>query len=218
MRIATRQEKWHQYYSEKRIVHQWMQIHLLESLKVRRVLEIGPYLGLVTAMMKNAGYEAKTLDIMENADITGDVRDLDVLEIKKHDFDMILCCETLEHLPFDDVDDVLYRISETGTRYLILSVPFSGNQFGFSMYINRYFFKKRSFLKKFMGSKTFHVPSPDAGLENHHWEVGYRDMPLTRWQGKVEKNFRVLRTEFTSGCRSVFFICENKKYQNNSKE
>ena len=211
MSDEIRQKKWHQYYSEKRIVHQWMQVHLLENLKVSRVLEIGPYLGLVSAMIRNAGYEVSSFDIVEEADITGDVRNLDVSEIKNYDFDLVICCETLEHLPFNEVGTVLHKISETGIKYLILSVPFSGNQFGFSIYWNKYFFKKQTLLKKFMGSKHFPAPAPDsADLQDHHWEIGYRNMPLTRWQGKVEENFRVLRTEFTSGCRSVFFLCENK--------
>ena len=46
---------WHGHYSEKRIAHQWLQVALLQELPIRRVLEIGPYLGLVTAMMAGAG-------------------------------------------------------------------------------------------------------------------------------------------------------------------
>ncbi|MBT7294091.1 MAG: hypothetical protein HN838_16330, partial [Rhodospirillaceae bacterium] len=32
--------KWHEYYSEKRITHQWLQVDLLKSLPVHSVLEI----------------------------------------------------------------------------------------------------------------------------------------------------------------------------------
>lgn len=34
--------EWHAYYTEKRITHQWLQVHLLRDLPVRRVVEIGP--------------------------------------------------------------------------------------------------------------------------------------------------------------------------------
>ncbi len=55
--------RWHAYYTEKRIVHQWFQVDLMKELDVRRVLEVGPYFGLVSATLANAGYEVTTLDI-----------------------------------------------------------------------------------------------------------------------------------------------------------
>src|SRR5262249_61907318 len=58
-------QRWHSYYTEKRIVHQWFQVHLLSALTVKRVLEVGPYLGLVTAMLASAGYEVTTLDVTD---------------------------------------------------------------------------------------------------------------------------------------------------------
>ena len=39
---AEHQKRWYQYYTEKRIVHQWFQLHLLEGLGVETVLEVGP--------------------------------------------------------------------------------------------------------------------------------------------------------------------------------
>ena len=60
---AERRREWFRYYSEKRITHQWFQVHLLEGLAgVERVLEIGAHLGLVTALLDNAGFEVTTLD------------------------------------------------------------------------------------------------------------------------------------------------------------
>ena len=75
---------WHGYYSEKRITHQWLQVALLQELPVRSVLEIGPYLGLVTAMLASAGYNVTTLDIEAQSQgigskqhIQADIRDVD---------------------------------------------------------------------------------------------------------------------------------------------
>ena len=85
-------QHWHQFYTEKRIIHQWMQVHLLDGLEVERVLEIGPYLGLVTAMLQNAGYDVTTLDMVEGGGMVGDVGESDVGEIAKRNFDTILCC------------------------------------------------------------------------------------------------------------------------------
>ena len=60
---TARRAEWFRYYSEKRITHQWFQVHLLKELPdVKSVLEIGPGLGLVSAMLHNAGFAVTTLD------------------------------------------------------------------------------------------------------------------------------------------------------------
>ena len=113
--------EWHRYYSAKRIGQQWFQVHLLEDLPVRRVLEVGPYLGLVTAMLDNAGYEVATLDLLprgferpERPHTIADLLTIDPVAITG--FDAILCCETLEHLGWNDVDRVLAAFRRSGAK------------------------------------------------------------------------------------------------------
>ena len=43
-------------------VFQWLQVAMLGETRARRVLGLGPDLGCVTAMIKNAGYDMGTLD------------------------------------------------------------------------------------------------------------------------------------------------------------
>lgn len=218
--LADFQRRWHDYYSDKRIVHQWMQVHLLRELPVRRVLEIGPYLGLVTAMLVSAGYEAVTLDVdaaahaggrqQADAALVGDVRDLDAEALAARAVDAVLCCETLEHLPYADVAGVLARLAAVGAPYLVLSVPYMGSQFSLTLYLNRYRARARTALRNFMGFKRFPAPADARAWEPHKWEIGYRDYPLAGFRTLVEDRFRILRTEFTGDCRSVFFLCENR--------
>ena len=56
--------KWLNYYSKKRITQQWLQLSLLGETDAKSVLEIGPALGGVTAMLVNADYIVTTLDIL----------------------------------------------------------------------------------------------------------------------------------------------------------
>lgn len=216
---ADIQRAWHDYYTDKRIQHQWMQVHLLDGLPVQRILEIGPYLGLVTAMLRNAGYEVVTFDIEQQvADelrspsvelIAGDIRDFDSASLAARGFDAIICCETLEHLPFDQVGNVLAALAQVRARYLILSVPFMGSQLTFELYINRFVARKYTSLKKFMGFKKFPKPDNIDDWEPHKWEVGYRDTPLPVVRSKIESHFNILQVKFTARCRAVFFLCEN---------
>ena len=54
---AERKREWLRYYSPKRIHEQLLEVRMLAGLPIASVLEIGPYLGLVTAMLDNAGFE-----------------------------------------------------------------------------------------------------------------------------------------------------------------
>ncbi len=208
---------WHAYYSEKRIVHQWLQVELLQWLPVAKVLEVGPYLGLVTAMLSNAGYQVTTLDIEGHGPRDGalrhvraDVRQLDPAALQG--FDAILCCETLEHLPFEQVPAVLAAFHVAGAPYLVLSVPYEGPQLGWLLYLNLHQRPRLKFFRKLHFLRRFTPPRSDA-WENHRWEIGYRDYPLRKLVRAVEAvGYRVIRREFTSGTRAVFLVCERTSH------
>ena len=113
------QQQWHAYYSHKRIGHQWLQVDLLKDLDVKNILEIGPYLGLVTAMLASAGYSVTTLDIDSNSKgigakshINGDISSIQTHKLSG--FDAVICCEMLEHIKWQDVDSrMIFTFSET---------------------------------------------------------------------------------------------------------
>ena len=138
---AARRAEWFRYYSEKRITHQWFQVHLLKDLPdVRTVLEVGPGLGLVSAMLHNAGFSVTTLDQLPpqyahpeiqvlQAELTG------IEAAKLGGFDCILCCETLEHLYWHDVDAILGKFRDSGVPWLIISVPYQGFQADIRAYV-----------------------------------------------------------------------------------
>ncbi len=208
-------QRWHAYYTEKRIVHQWFQVHLLSSLTVRRVLEVGPYLGLVTAMLASAGYEVTTFDIADTppsplgakGHIQGDLTALDPARIRG--FDAILCCETLEHLSWESVGGVLRAFAASGAPYLVLSVPYEGAQIGWSFYANAHTLRHRLFTRWLRFLRGFRVASL-TDIDAHKWEVGYRSYSLSALREKVTASgWQPVAQHFTDGCRSVFLVCRN---------
>lgn len=206
--------RWHAYYTEKRIVHQWFQVDLLKDLEVQKVLEVGPYFGLVSAMLANAGYQVTTLDITSDPPGPGVTRHVcaDIRKVRPEQMtghDAIICCETLEHIPWEDVGEVLSRFAASAVPWLIVSVPYAAFQLGFTFYLNRYVCRRRSFLKKFRFLSAFPAP-PDDAWEHHKWEVGYKGCSVPRLRDMLTgAGYEILRQDFTSGCRSIFLLCRN---------
>ena len=212
---AVRREEWFRYYSEKRITHQWFQIHWLGGLAgVERVLEIGAHLGLVTAMLDNAGFEVTTLDCWPPPRAPHRVRHIqaDLREVRAADivgFDCLLCCEMLEHLPWEEVDGVLAVFQHSGIPHLVLSVPYQGFQVDARIYLNAhrvrrtFAFKKLKFLRPFK-------PDLEGDPKSHRWELGYRGRSLAAFERKLRTaGFTVAKRDFTSPCRSVFYLLDN---------
>lgn len=89
------------------------------------ILEIGIGNGVTKAVLKQLGFNIKTVDI--DADLEPDFVDhlpnLKIIATKK--FDCIICFEVLEHIKFEDVEAALRRMSEISPN-LIISVPNQG--------------------------------------------------------------------------------------------
>lgn len=201
---------WIQYYSRKRILHQWTQVHLISTVPCRRILEIGPALGLVTALLANAGYEVETLDQGPKPFAEPNVRHLerDLLEVRGCDiagYDAILCCETLEHLDWQAVGPVLAELHASGAKYLLVSVPYMAPQLTVDFYANGHTLRHYFSLKKRLGRREF-AREPPGG---HQWEVGYKGFALPVWEARLrDSGWQTLRREFTEHTRSVFHLLE----------
>ena len=211
---AARRAEWFRYYSDKRIGQKWFQLHLLDGLEVQKVLEVGPNLGLVSALLANAGFTVTTMDMLPSQDprpdiphIQGELTAIDSARLTGHD--AILCCETLEHLPWDQVQDILAKFHAAAPDYLIISVPYMGFQIDWRLYLNgvtgrsKFSFKKLNFLRRF---KIDH-----SDPWGHKWEAGYRGHSLKALEGKISQSgWSIKRRDFTSPTRSVFYLLARK--------
>ena len=203
---------WIAYYSRKRIVQQWMQLHLLGTIDCQKVLEVGPALGLVTSLLVNLGYDVHTLDRLPRAFAYPDVPHLerDICDLRSEEiagYDAILCCETLEHIDWQRVGPVLSTFRASGARYLIVSVPYMAFQVSLDVYLNRTTFRQYFSMKKLLWRKHFAVEPPGG----HQWEVGYWNYSLRVWEDRLDScGWSIVTRDFTEHCRSVFHLLEAK--------
>jgi Methyltransferase domain len=206
--------EWHRYYSAKRIGQQWQQLDLVGRFyRGGEILEIGPYLGLVTACLVNAGYDVTTLDIAERQfrapatrHIVADIRHLDATTIAG--FDTVLCCEMLEHLPWPETDDVLRALVRPG-RTMIISVPYEGWQVFLQLYANAHTARQMFQWRKLRALRRF--PIENDNPETHKWEVGYRGHALAAWERRIAAaGWAIIHREFTSPTRSVFHVLRSR--------
>ena len=104
---------------------------------------------------------------------------------------------------------MLSRFAASAVPWLIVSVPYEAFQVGFSLYLNRYVWRKQSCLKKLRFLSAFRAP-PDDDWEHHKWEIGYKGYSVPVLRNKVTgAGYEIVRQDFTAGCRSIFLLCRN---------
>ncbi|WP_407306899.1 class I SAM-dependent methyltransferase [Desulfosporosinus sp. SB140] len=159
-----------------------------KNIKPVSILEIGVGNGVVSSILRNFGYKLTTVDINRNLkpDIVGSVTELATI-FKEQKFDIILCAEVLEHLPYKHFENCLESFSRLAD-WTVLTLPRSG----------RYLLLLNGFLKN-NWPIDINIRIPAKSIEpEHHWEIDISLMTskasLKRLMSKyfsVEKQHRV---------------------------
>lgn len=187
--------RWHSYL---------LQIKAVENLLKpdSRVLVVGVGDGVVSDYLKNRGIKVQTIDIDPELkpDFVSDVRNL---SFKENAFDVVLCAEVLEHLPYEDFSKAISELGRVSKKYVILSLPDKRSTLlSFKL--------KIPFLKKigiFWKAPNFRKHSFD---DQHYWEVGKRGFGLGKIKREIlNSGFKIIR-EFTKPESPTihFFILE----------
>ncbi len=112
----------HSYENKRRLASYWHQIDESVALGGESALLVGKGSGIVALMLENQGFRVTTIDLekeLRPAMIT-DVRYLPFIE---RAFDIALCCEVLEHLPFEFFTHSLNELKRVVGRGVVLSLP-----------------------------------------------------------------------------------------------
>lgn len=180
-----------QYNDNERWMSYWRQIDEILKLKPTNVLEVGAGNGLAAWYLKSCGINLSTCDVDRNLkpDVIGSVENL---PFNDNSFDVVLCAEVLEHLPFGKFQLCLSELRRVSKKHVVLSLPHWGWTFRFCLKIPllppiRILWKISGALKHKSGE--------------HLWEIGKRGYSL----GKIKKEINAAGFEILND----FILFEN---------
>ena len=159
----------------------WYQIDEVVRHSPDTVLEVGVGNKTVSEYLKKIGFKITTCDIDKSLkpDVVADIRNL---PFKSRSFELVLCAEVLEHLPFKYFQSCLREISRVTKRYVVLTLPhFSITDFYFGIKLIPYIAKKEFSLK-------VDIPIKHKFLGEHYWEIGKKGYPLQKIKKQISKS------------------------------
>lgn len=161
--------------------------HQLESVlrfEPQTVLEVGVGPGLVTASLRQLGIDVTTVDVEPNLhpDVCASVTDLPLAE---RSVDVSMCCQVLEHLPFDDAMDGLRELHRVTRTALVMSVPDITRHIGVSVTAPRVGRRRITVDPPRLRPRIIEPKRAEHG--GHHWEIGYRGYGLPQVRAAIEQ-------------------------------
>jgi hypothetical protein len=175
------------YDSKYRWINYWHQINEVLSTRAHKILEVGIGNSTVSDYLRRVGKDVTTIDIDPNLkpDYVGNVKELSKI-FGENKFDLILCSEVLEHLPFEDFESTLNELWKVTKEYVVISLPYACIVF-FTLHIPK-ISKGISFrIPKFWAKHKF-----DG---QHYWEIGKKNYSLNRIIELIERKFELYKIE-----------------------
>lgn len=192
------------YFSIPQLCSLSHQLNFIHSMKPESAIEIGVGNGFVSTFLKRAGVPVTTADI--NPALDPDIC-APLSEVARHidqTTDVVICCEVLEHMPLEELDENLDYLKGLGQR-LFLTLPNSYRSWGFS---------GLTYLPK-VGVKlfdlNFDIPWKRTIKDGpHFWEVGYsRECSRKSIANRLSQRYKIVRSgRFTMNPYHIWFICE----------
>ncbi|MEM2211638.1 MAG: class I SAM-dependent methyltransferase [Nitrososphaerales archaeon] len=166
------------------------QTKLIINLNVKKILEVGIGNKTASNYLKQRGLNVTTCDIdkRKEPDCVADIRQL---PFKDNSFDAIMAYEVLEHLPWDNIDQVLEELKRVTKRYVVISIPYSSHHFEFIFK----FPLMRKLIKRDFIDIFFRIPFPVRDIRGeyyHCWEIGRKSYPMQKFRKLLKKKFRII--------------------------
>ncbi|MDR1729214.1 MAG: methyltransferase domain-containing protein [Prevotellaceae bacterium] len=201
MQVATAHYDFLNYIDLNRWNSCYHQITETLALNPQSVLIVGKGDKVVETILSKQNLNVTTFDFDETLqpDILGDVTNIrKILEnsIQKRGgkFDVLLCCQVLEHVPYENFENILQQLQSIA-KNVILSIPYSSVKYYLHMRLPIVKEIKMQFcIHKFWSRHKF-----DG---QHFWEIGFAGYPKRRIIKDIKKFFHIKKQ----------FLAENNPY------
>ena len=194
--------RWDSYYH---------QIAEALACKGKDVLYIGLGDNIVVDTLKKFGKNVKTLDLDPalKPDYVGSVTDLvKVLGRDAQKFDVIICAEVLEHIPYEMFEPTIKQLAACAKEKLILSLPNHRKHFRISIS------KPLNIRKAFSIKRPFDQPWDinKQGKGEHYWEIDAKGCASAKEVTATLKKYFHLEKTFIpfENTYHMFFILAKK--------
>jgi ubiquinone/menaquinone biosynthesis C-methylase UbiE len=160
------------YRSSERWMSYFHQLHMIEQVGARNVLEVGVGSGVLARELESRGIDVTTLDIAQDLqpDIVGSVTEIPCGDAS---YDAALAFEVLEHMPFEESESAIRELARVARTHVLVSLPHPG--WVFSVMYKLPLFPK---IELFFQIPFFWRTHKFNG--EHYWELGTRGYPVRR--------------------------------------
>lgn len=207
-KIQVPKEHYYKDYDDlTRFVSYFYQTDSVIKTNPKTILEVGVGTKTVSNYLKQFGFDVTTCDFDENLN-PDKVADIRRLPFENNKFDVVIACEILEHIPFEDVSIALSELERVSKRDVIISIQYSSFFIEIVHTISIPFFYKQS---RFVLSIPFFTHKFKKTNE-HYWEMGCKDYSKKKIK-IILKNYFKIKKEFQPILipYHYFFILEKKE-------
>ena len=191
------------YVNQEGFISYFFQVQEALAYSPKNCLVIGQGDDIVPYIMRSQGVEVDTFDIVEDMDPTylGDVRN--IREIVTQKYDVIICCEVLEHIPYEYFEACLLNLKPIANKSIILSLPV----FGLAGYIKVWAPKYINFTIPI--STRIYKRGCSVMSTEHCWEINSKGYKLNMVRDSIKKVFRIKKQfRVRENPYHMFFILE----------
>jgi 2-polyprenyl-3-methyl-5-hydroxy-6-metoxy-1,4-benzoquinol methylase len=196
------------YFARKQFDTMISQIIDVYKLKPKKVLEIGIGNGFVSSYLRASGIEVVTFDINPKLkpDYVGNILEIETF-FEENSFDLILCAEVLEHIPFEHFEPILSKLQKITKSHMILTLPRSHKillNFSFKLKVPFVSYIERSVFLRLNSSEIF---------QDHHWQIDYKKVfGFRKLCFILDKKFQITKSYSEKRNRSHQFFIMSKKH------
>ncbi len=177
-------QAWNKYESAERWASYFTQVDEVLRLNPQTCLEIGVGNGIVTQALRGNGVQVTTLDLDAalKPDLVGSVEKIPCAD---GSFDVVVCAEVLEHLPFEKLETCLRELSRVSKVGCIVSIPHWGRTLRLILDL--------PVLPKIRWTWKLPLRSALAPGGEHFWELGRKGVDGKEVTKMMARHFKVER-------------------------